>query len=73
MADIFDQTDERMEKEQALRDRQRAIEAARPKAVSRDCIDCGNLIPKARQEATGGCDRCAECKTNEEHLGRHFR
>jgi RNA polymerase-binding transcription factor DksA len=37
------------------------------------CIDCGNHIPMARQEATGGCDRCAECKANEEHLGRHYR
>ena len=73
MADIFDQTDERMEKEQVLRDKQRAIEAARPKQITEDCTDCGNRIPMARQAATGGTSKCAECKANEEHLGRHFR
>ncbi len=73
MADDLDITQDRQEKEQALRDRQRAIEAARPKQVTEDCEDCGNRIPMARQAATGGTTKCAECKANEEHLGRHYR
>lgn len=73
MADDLDITQDRQEKEQALRDKQRAVEAARPKQVTEDCTDCGNRIPMARQAATGGTTKCAECKANEEHLGRHFR
>tara|TARA_R110000787_G_scaffold194120_1_gene305705 strand:+ start:19080 stop:19301 length:222 start_codon:yes stop_codon:yes gene_type:complete len=73
MADIFDQTDERMEREQALRDKQRAIEAARPKAVSEFCIDCDERISDARQKATGGCDRCVPCLELEAVRRRHFR
>lgn len=73
MADIFDQTDERMEKEQALRDKQRAIEAARPREVSEDCIDCGNRIPMARQAATGGTTKCAYCQSIDEQKRMHFR
>jgi RNA polymerase-binding transcription factor DksA len=62
MADDANITGERQEKQ-----------PTRKKPTSLDCIDCGNRIPMARQAATGGTTKCAECKANEEHLGRHFR
>ena len=73
MADDLDITAERQEKEWALRDKQRAIEAARPKSVSEDCIDCGNHIPIDRQAATGGTTKCAYCQSIDEQKRRHFR
>jgi len=30
------------------------------------CIDCGELVPEARQRAVPGCRRCVECQTAHE-------
>ena len=38
-------------------------EATAPQPIAKDCRECGDLIPQARQEATGGTDMCVECKT----------
>lgn len=55
--DDVDMTSEREEKTLAL-----TLKSMKKKsAYSEDCIDCGDLIPKARQDATGGTDMCIEC------------
>lgn len=43
-----------------------AIDAIRnrPKPqASSECVDCGEPIPAARQQATGGTDHCIHCQS----------
>lgn len=73
MADDIDRTVARQEKEDELRRKQREAEAARPRAKSVDCIDCGNFINPDRQRITGGTTKCAYCQSIDEQKGRHYR
>jgi len=42
----------------------RAFREALPKGPSlSECIDCGDDIPEARQQAVAGCKRCVDCQT----------
>jgi len=69
MGDICDKTDERLEKEEKIR---RAIREL-PKAVSKTCVECGDNISKARQQATGGTELCINCAQQEEFKTRMYR
>lgn len=54
-------------------DRDRAIAAARAQANRASlpvCVDCGELIPPARQRAAPGATRCIDCQTRIETLQR---
>lgn len=62
MPDPIDIAQKNMEQLDEIRERQRAAIASRPRPVSEDCIDCGVDIPQARQEATGGTERCTHCQ-----------
>lgn len=42
-------------------------------SYSEYCIGCDERISDARQEATGGCDRCVPCLELEAVRRRHFR
>ncbi len=34
------------------------------------CLDCGEPIPTARQQAVPGVTLCVECQSTQEHQGR---
>ena len=69
MADICDLTDERMEREEAIRSKL----LNQPHAKSDNCIECGVHIPEARQQATNGTEYCIGCQELHELKGRQFR
>lgn len=60
MADIADVAQAHMEAEQAMRDKRRA--AAVELVSAAECEECGDDIPRARQEAVKGCRHCVECQ-----------
>ena len=35
-----------------------------------ECIDCGEIIPKARRKAVPGCERCVACQEIHEGSGK---
>ena len=67
--DIADQASDR-----EMADREFALAArrtARPAGRSAShCLDCGEPIPEARQQAVPGVTLCVECQTFQEHQGR---
>ena len=67
--DIADQASDR-----EMADREFALaarRAARPAGRSAShCVDCGEPIPEARQQAVPGVTLCVECHTVQEHQGR---
>lgn len=44
-----------------------------PHARSEECVECGEEISEARQQATGGTELCIECASLAEVKGRAFR
>ena len=68
----MDIADEASDREMA--DREIALaarRAARPVGDSAShCLDCGEPIPEARQQAVPGVTLCVECQTVQEHQGR---
>jgi len=70
--DECDASDLRMEQEETIRMKNHRTMMAN-KNVTVDCEECGDLIPQARQEATGGTDLCIECAVDAELRLRHVR
>lgn len=72
MADDADRTGDREELEFELwQKRRKQVEAMR--AVSDDCVECGDEIPLQRQSATGGTEFCVTCAERQEKTRRHYR
>ena len=70
--DECDVSDLRNEFEDKLRmDNHRKLMAN--KNVEEDCVECGDLISKARQDATGGTDICVQCLELEEIKNKQYR
>ena len=42
-------------------------------ARSEECVECGEEISEARQQATGGTELCFECASLAEQKGRVYR
>lgn len=57
MSDEADIANDRIETEMQLRMRARQT----VQAVSEDCVECGVIIPEARQQALGGTELCVDC------------
>ena len=70
--DECDASDLRMEQEETIRMKNHRAMMVN-KNVSVDCEECGDLIPQARQKATGGTDLCIECATDAEMRFKHVR
>lgn len=71
--DIADQASDRemADREFALAARRAARPAGRSAGRSAShCLDCGEPIPEARQQAVPGVTLCVECQTVQEHQGR---
>lgn len=64
MADEADIANDRIELEMSLTMKARRQE----KRFSVDCVECGEYIPQARQQATGGTDMCIDCASMEGRL-----
>ncbi|WP_028574346.1 TraR/DksA C4-type zinc finger protein [Desulfonatronovibrio hydrogenovorans] len=66
MADIVDraQQSQNFFMDQAQAEMQRRLSQARAAATNNtpECIECGDMIPKARRAAVPGCLRCIECQ-----------
>lgn len=56
--DEADIAQQRIEHEERLRQKEWASRRA---SVSEDCEECGDRIPAARQQATGGTNLCIDC------------
>lgn len=63
MVDEADQASnaEEMHRTQALERVRREIAAGTVLETADECIDCGHMIPSARQAAVPGCQRCVYC------------
>lgn len=70
MADIVDraQRSQAAYMAQAQAEMQRRLSQARAAATNKtpECIECGDMIPKARRAAVPGCLRCIECQRDVE-------
>jgi len=77
----MDEADRASEEEQRMLERQ--INAARgmynqtnydaPIITSNECVECGELIPSARQIALPGCQLCVDCAEILQHYERSGR
>ena len=72
MADEADMSQARMEKESELYQQQRQRLAAK-KSVTEYCEECGDFIPQARQQVTGGTSLCITCAEAFEMKRKHYR
>lgn len=50
----------------------RGDRALDPKDSEDECVECGALIPSARQIALPGVDLCVECAERLEREARHY-
>lgn len=55
---------EQQERERLLANLQIKKNTNKPSAM--ECQECGNPIPKARQDAVQGCQYCASCQSEKE-------
>ena len=60
MADVCDITADRLELEEALAKKFKDQQKPAGPSLS-ECEECGDDIPKARQEAAKGCRLCVPC------------
>jgi len=70
MPDIADEG--RMREELFLNlalDKQRRKTKPSGKKSRRNCVDCGEIIPRARKLAVPGVERCVECQGDYERQG----
>lgn len=73
MADEADMTGEREELERAVWEKKRQAEAAKPKNTAKECVECGEEIPSARQVAAGGTELCTFHAQVAETKRKHYR
>ena len=52
---------------QALLNHSNAV-AKKKRPFSEECVECGTIIPKQRQQATGGTDICVCCMETLERM-----
>lgn len=69
MSDVADKANDRIEAENALRDK---IRKDFKPSVSENCYECDTYIPMARQEAVGGTDMCIDCQADYEYKRKNF-
>lgn len=60
MADIVDIANDKIEEDLRVKLLNMANEKTL-RQISVDCVDCGELIPPMRQQATGGTNLCIDC------------
>jgi len=74
MADIVDhaQDAEERHRAQALERLQREIAAGAVLETAANCIDCGSMIPSARQAAIPGVQTCTPCGEARERQARRY-
>ncbi|MDT8282524.1 MAG: TraR/DksA C4-type zinc finger protein [Gammaproteobacteria bacterium] len=61
MANEGDMAQAVIERDEEIRNKIIEFERNKPKNFSQFCIDCDDEIPLARQNATGGTERCTFC------------
>ncbi|WP_289281546.1 MULTISPECIES: hypothetical protein [unclassified Methylophaga] len=61
--------------EVAERNLNMALQAAKTvkREQSEECVECGDVISAARQQATGGTDICAPCLYVQEQNAKRYR
>jgi DnaK suppressor protein len=76
--DIFDQAQENDElfRENSLKEHFKKSPSPLPSPLKgegkkRDCLDCGEAIPKKRLKVNPAATRCVECQKKYERKGNH--
>lgn len=57
----------------AVAEVRRQLEAQRNRPSSEECEECGEDIPKARQEAIPGVQLCIYCQERQERIKANYR
>lgn len=75
MADIADRAHETEElhRRLALERLQREIAAGQVLETAKNCCECGDMIPSARQAAMPGTQHCTPCASKLETRSRQYR